>query len=123
MLRALVVLADTLTPSPLALEPVEELWCDLLMRWRDLTSHPNEVARLHPSWQRRLDELVELEGRWPELATGDTLLHLDIRADNVLLTDDHVYFVDWPWAVVGAPWLDVVAFLPSVGMQGGPDPD
>jgi hypothetical protein len=28
-----------------------------------------------------------------------------------------------PWACVGAPWLDLLAMLPSVKMQGGPDPD
>jgi hypothetical protein len=51
------------------------------------------------------------------------LVHLDVRADNLLLTSDRVLVVDWPWAAVGAPWLDLVAMLPSVAMQGGPLPD
>jgi hypothetical protein len=34
-----------------------------------------------------------------------------------------VFFVDWPHARVGAPWLDLAYFLPSVAMQGGPLPD
>ena len=55
--------------------------------------------------------------------TGDSLLHFDVRADNVLLTDTRVHFVDWPWAAVGVRWLDLVAMLPSVAMQGGPDPE
>ncbi len=46
-----------------------------------------------------------------------------MRADNVLLTQERVHFVDWPWAAVGARWLDLVAMLPSVAMQGGPDPE
>ena len=54
---------------------------------------------------------------------GSSLLHLDVRADNLLLTADGVCFTDWPWAATGAPWLDLVAFLPSVAMQGGPDPE
>ena len=84
---------------------------------------------MSPSWRGsrprrrdRLDELVDLERRWPEAASGKSLLHLDVRADNVLLTPDRVHFVDWPWAAVGARWLDVVAMLPSVVMQGGPPP-
>lgn len=50
-------------------------------------------------------------------------MHLDIRADNVVLDEDNVTFVDWPWAGRGARWIDLVAFLPSVAMQGGPDPE
>ena len=45
-----------------------------------------------------------------------------MRADNILLAGDRVVFVDWPHASVGAPWLDLLAFLPSVAMQGGPHP-
>lgn len=71
----------------------------------------------------RIEELVELESPWPESVRGDALVHLDVRADNLLLTPDRVFVVDWPWAAVGAPWLDLVAMLPSVAMQGGPDPD
>ena len=54
---------------------------------------------------------------------GDTLLNNDIRADNILLTPGRTWFVDWPHASVGPPWLDVVAFAPSVAMQGGPSPE
>jgi aminoglycoside phosphotransferase (APT) family kinase protein len=53
---------------------------------------------------------------------GSTLLHLDLRADNILLTPDRVLAVDWPWASVGAPWIDLLLMLPSVSMQGGPPP-
>ena len=34
-----------------------------------------------------------------------------------------MYFTDWPWAATGARWFDLLAFLPSVSMQGGPDPE
>jgi hypothetical protein len=45
-----------------------------------------------------------------------------VRADNILLTPERVVFVDWPHACVGAAWIDLLAFLPSVAMQGGPHP-
>jgi thiamine kinase-like enzyme len=67
--------------------------------------------------------LLQLEARWREATDGESLVHLDIRADNVLLTRDRVLFVDWPAASIGAPWIDLVAMLPSVAMQGGPDPE
>lgn len=74
-------------------------------------------------WTRaHLDELADLESGWRAAADGDTLLHLDLRADNMLIRPDgEVVFVDWPWGARGAPLLDVVGFAPSVAMQGGPD--
>jgi aminoglycoside phosphotransferase (APT) family kinase protein len=64
--------------------------------------------------------LVELEAAAPAAVEGQTLLHLDVRSDNVLLTEDRVYIVDWPWASIGAPWVEPLCFAPSVEMQGGP---
>ena len=54
---------------------------------------------------------------------GETLLHTDLRADNILLTPERTWFVDWPHASIGPAWLDVVALAPSVTMQGGPPPE
>ena len=31
--------------------------------------------------------------------------------------------VDWPWVCTGAAWVDLLLLLPSVAMQGGPDPE
>jgi hypothetical protein len=85
--------------------------------------HPDLLGRLDGWSARHLDRLAELESRWPDAAAGTTLLHSDVRADNMLITDDGVVFVDWPHACTGVPWFDVVAFAPSVAMQGGPDPE
>jgi aminoglycoside phosphotransferase (APT) family kinase protein len=75
-------------------------------------------------WRDHLDSLAALEAGWADAVSGRSLVHLDIRADNVLLgAGGAVHVVDWPWAAVAAPWVDVVAFLPSVAMQGGPDPE
>lgn len=68
-------------------------------------------------WVRQhLAELCELEARAPEAVSGDAILHFDLRADNILLTDDRVWILDWAGACVGADWLDVVLFAPSVAM-------
>lgn len=50
------------------------------------------------------------------------MLHCDLRADNLLLADHGAVVVDWPHACLGAPFVDLVFFAPSVAMQGGPDP-
>jgi hypothetical protein len=122
VLRAITDLAALLTPSPIALEPARETLSRLFGGWQRVVDDAKE-ARLGPGVRARLAELLQLEARWPESTDGESLVHLDIRADNVLLTRDRVLFVDWPAASIGAPWIDLVAMLPSVAMQGGPDPE
>ena len=73
--------------------------------------------------RRHLDRLAELESAWPAAAAGPSLLHGDLRADNVLLTDSGGVVVDWPSACTGAAWVDLLLALPSVAMHGGGDPE
>ena len=67
-----------------------------------------------------------LAGQLPEqalelLAGADTLVHLDLRADNVLLTAAGAVLVDWPHACVGPAWLDLLALLFEVDRLGEED--
>ena len=76
------------------------------------------------SWAcRHLVDLAALETGWEAAAEGPTLVHADLRADNILLTGDRVVVVDWPWACLAARLVHLVAMLPSVHMQGGPSPE
>jgi len=119
---ALTKMSAGLTPAPI---DTGETAPDALARdingWQDALARGED--RLDPWIRRNLDRLAGLEARAPEAAAGVTLLHFDIRADNILVSDDRVYVVDWPWARSGAAWVDWVAFAPSVAMQGGPDPE
>ena len=46
--------------------------------------------------------------------SGDTLVHCDVRDDNILLTaDGRALLCDWNFPFVGAGWLD--AFLLLIG--------
>jgi aminoglycoside phosphotransferase (APT) family kinase protein len=67
--------------------------------------------------------VADVESGWSVAADGETLLHGDIRSDNLLIGRDGVVFVDWPHASVGAPVLDLVEWAPSVALEGGPDPE
>jgi aminoglycoside phosphotransferase (APT) family kinase protein len=125
-LDALAALSDLLTPSPLPPGLVGfvgdwEVICG--WHWRKLAEE--RPARLLDAWSaRHLDKLAGLEAEAPAAANGDTLLHLDLRADNLLLTPGgRVLVVDWPHARVGASWVDAVFFAPSVAMQNGPSPE
>ena len=120
VLEALPALAEALTPPPLDAPTAGEAYDELLHGWRTLAAEGAEG--IDPWAAERLDELAEIESRWGEAAAGGTLVHGDVRADNILLTSERVVFVDWPHACVGAAWLDLVLLLPSVAMQGGPPP-
>lgn len=123
----LAQLAAGLTPSPVQDNQVpraSERLANRICGWRRLLeSSAAERTGLDDWSARNLSALAELEARAPTAVEGDTLLHFDVRADNVLLATDKVWFFDWPHACLGAAWLDVVAFAPSVTMQGGPPPE
>jgi len=79
-------------------------------------------ADLHPWAAANLDSLRGAARRALVAMEGDTLVHLDVRADNLLIgPDGTVVLVDWPWACTGAPWLDRVLLLVNVELFGGHD--
>ena len=53
---------------------------------------------------------------------GESLVHTDVRSDNICLMSDRALLIDWNWAKRGNPMLDVVAWLPSLHVEGGPEP-
>ena len=120
VLDALTELSRALTPPPIEAPPLTERYSELFQGWRLLEAETPEGL---DHWVTgHLGSLAELEAEWEEASTGETLLHADIRADNILLTEERVVFVDWPHVCLGAQWVDLLAFLPSVAMQAGPKP-
>lgn len=100
---ALNDLSAKLTPSPVdaALIGTAADWGPIRTNlWRFRAEDP--PAALDPWSRRNLDRLSELSDGAVEAVSGDTLLHFDLRADNMLLTDDRVSIVDWPHARAGA---------------------
>jgi aminoglycoside phosphotransferase (APT) family kinase protein len=121
VVATLIELSADLTPSPFPARSAAAAFAEELDGWKSLQAAP--LPGLDQWSLRHLDRLAELEAAAPAAAAGATLLHLDLRADNLLLTPDRVYVVDWPHACVGAAWVDLLVFAPSVTMQGGPPPE
>ncbi|MGE3269926.1 MAG: aminoglycoside phosphotransferase family protein [Chloroflexota bacterium] len=124
VLQALDALSASLTPSPVPAD-VTGTMSEWLMRngrgWQRLLADPLPGR---DAWSiQHADALAQLEAQAPAAASGNTLLHFDTRADNLLLTPEQVYVVDWPHARLGQAWVDLVFFAPSVRMQGGPEPE
>ena len=118
-------LVASLTPSPVTgLQTVADKQRAAFSGWRRLAAGDGDATRIDGWAHRHLDDLADLESRWEAAAAGETLLHTDIRADNVLVADDgSVTFVDWPWACIGAGFLEPLFMLPSVALDGGPGPE
>jgi aminoglycoside phosphotransferase (APT) family kinase protein len=121
VVAALDQLASALTPAPVPVPTVGKRLGAEFTGWRTLAASPGR-DQLDPWSRTHVDQLADLEATWVGHAAGDTLLHADIRADNVLLTGQGATVVDWPWACRGAAFTDLVLFAPSVAMQGGPRP-
>ena len=123
--------ADELAPVLAALGDLARVPADLpdlptatetlgydLAGWRRIAADP--PADLHPWAARRLDRLCGLADRGVAALTGDSLVHSDVRADNLLLRrDGTVNIVDWPWACRGPAWLDRLLLLVNVRLYGG----
>jgi aminoglycoside phosphotransferase (APT) family kinase protein len=121
VIDGLAALATALTPSPVAADSAGKMLASSINSWHLLRDDQRDGL---DDWSaRNLDRLVALEEHVADAVEGETLVHLDVRADNLLLTEDRVYLVDWPHAHVGATWLDAIGFAPSVAMQGGPQPE
>ncbi|HKA68514.1 MAG TPA: phosphotransferase [Actinomycetes bacterium] len=119
--RVLDTVADVsaqLTPSPWPDAPATvDTLTGAFVHWRALAAEP--PGDLDPYWLARLDDLAVLEEHAAEAGRGESLIHLDVRADNVLLTQRAgAVLVDWAWASIGAPWVDVVLLLLNVALYG-----
>ncbi|MEU8192759.1 aminoglycoside phosphotransferase family protein [Microbispora amethystogenes] len=124
VLGALARMAEALTPAPIRVPAAAERFGDEFRGWRRLAADGADLTDALDPWAvRHLPRLAELEEHWGRAAEGACLAHADMRADNLLLTGDgRVLVVDWPHACLAAPWFDLVGMLPSVTMQGGPQP-
>ncbi len=123
VMTALDELAHLLTPSPLHhLDSMVDAYAETFAGWERIRSNPPPVL---DDWVRaRLDDLVEMATRGLAALAGSTLVHGDVRADNLLIQrDGSVFVVDWPWASNGASWVDRLFLLVNVDLYGGHDPD
>jgi aminoglycoside phosphotransferase (APT) family kinase protein len=125
VIEAMIHLADSLTPSPVAANAIgrtDATW--KMFNQQKWAAFYAEFPDSLDAWSRRnIDRLIEREAAAAHVSDGETLLHIDLRADNMLLTEDGVIVVDWPHAQVGAAWIDPLVMAPSVTLEQGPDPE
>jgi hypothetical protein len=111
--EAVVALGEVAAPA--ALPPAPEHVAPIFDGWRLLAAD----APTDDWWCSRLDDLLALEQASFAAIEGDRLLHFDVRSDNLLLTGSDVVLVDWAHCCAGPSWFDVLAWLPSIAIEGG----
>ncbi|MFE3080744.1 phosphotransferase [Nocardia tengchongensis] len=117
VLALLARMAEALTPSPLAGIPtVAEKFGTVLRSWSRFAEQgaPPDLNR----WAlRNLERLADLETGWLDRSGGETLLHTNLRPDNLLIdAGGSVSVVDWAWRCRGAAWLDLAALAPAIAL-------
>lgn len=111
-------------PPPPGLPRLEDRR-ESLSGWRRIEAEPEPFLALGlcgREWlEAALPDLFAAEAAAP--LGGPDLLHRDVRSDNLCLRDGRAVLVDWNHAAVGYGPADVVAWLPSLEMEGGPRPE
>ena len=109
-LDMLATATAALTPPPAGL-PLDPIGADLA-DWPGHWDHARRTFVLP-----RGEEAAALAARFGEVLAGDTVVHLDVRDDNILIRPDGTAVLcDWNWPVLGAAWLDALLLL--VGPRG-----
>jgi len=118
VLDAVTTLGEVLTPNPLPDAPdIRTTHARFFAGWDRVAERPLPDA--DPWVESHLDELRARSAHGLSAVAGTTLVHADLRSDNVLIRPDgSVVFVDWPWACVGNPLYDVVSVLVNVALHG-----
>ncbi|MCU1518182.1 MAG: hypothetical protein JWQ75_2903 [Pseudarthrobacter sp.] len=114
VLDALLAIARMPLPRGLSgLPALEAELADPFRGWTRIRSSP--PADCDPWILRNLETLEQMAERGLRAAAGSSLVHTDVRADNILITGPRgAVLVDWPWAAVGAPWVDALTLLVNV---------
>jgi Phosphotransferase enzyme family len=113
------------TPPPSAIEPIEQHRERLVTGWSEVEADPDPFLGLGVCSRDWLVHALPILRDASETAPidGDAVVHLDVRSDNLCIAARGAVLVDWNHASVGNPDLDVACWLPSLRLEGGPEPD
>jgi hypothetical protein len=93
--------------------------------WATVAQDPRPFVSLglcSAAWlERSIARLVQAETEAD--VSGGSFLHLDVRSDNLCFDGERTLLIDWNLAAVGNPRIELIGWLPSLSIEGGPPPD
>lgn len=110
-------LAQELTPCPVSVGEAGKTLSLLAGHWERIAAAPagpDAWSTARHAWLTAMDDRDLLV----KAAAGDTLVHCDLRADNMLVESERVRVLDWSWAARGAAWVDAAFFVPQLVLSG-----
>jgi hypothetical protein len=122
--HVLATLAAVAATSPPPSLPALASSRDRLASWMQVADAPTLFLSLGLCTSAWLDVALPslLAAEAAAILDGDSLVHLDVRSDNLCVVGGRVILVDWNLACRGNAAVDVAAWLPSLAAEGGPDP-
>jgi hypothetical protein len=104
--------------------PALEAMRETVVGWGRIVLDPDPMLATSLCSRAWLDEALPTLVRASESAEldGDDLLHLDVRSDNLCFVERGAVLVDWNLAYEGNGAFDIAFWLPSLKLEGGPEP-
>lgn len=95
-----------------------------LGRWRVLSESPDSYKTLQDlpgEWLREIfPTLLKLESS--AVLGGESLIHFDLRGENICFTNQGIKIIDWDHAACGNPAIDRAMWRINLYIEGGPPP-
>lgn len=113
-LTALHRLSTELTPSPWSTGRDDHRLSGFFTGWQRLGVDSDDPWQTDDWVGPRLADAAAIEEELRLQLDGNTLSHIDLRADNIVLTTQGVCFVDWAHAENAAPWVDAGLLISDV---------
>lgn len=92
--------------------------------WPAIAENPETFLQLNfctEKWfNHAITHLIEAEKKYDR--TGNCLVHDDVRSDNICFVGSQMILVDWSHAARGHSRYDVANLLPTLHLEGGPEP-
>jgi aminoglycoside phosphotransferase (APT) family kinase protein len=128
-LTTYAMVADALRDPPAALAALglarlADLARADLAWWGELAAGRETVPNLPSVARERLPELAALEARLPGYVESPSMIHGDLRVDNVLIdAAGRAWLCDWTWLCFGPAWFDLAGLLVTAYASGLPADD
>jgi Phosphotransferase enzyme family len=113
-----------MTPAPGHLADLPNQW-ERVAHWDAVERQPDRFLALRLCSRAWLTEALPAlrEAATAAPLDGESLIHGDMRSDNLCFRQGRARVIDWNHAQRANPDFDIAAWLPSLHAEGGPPPE